>query len=57
MLDGVTLSGSDVRQIVAKFLGIPVSAVIPLRYSFVVNGMTAEEIKAKMEKHSDDNTR
>lgn len=50
MLDGVTLNGSDVRTIIAKFLGIPISAVIPMKFSYVINGLSAEEVKAKLEK-------
>lgn len=48
MIDGVTLNGSDVRLIIAKFLGIPVEAVLPMKYSFVVQGMSAEEIGARL---------
>lgn len=50
MIDGVTLNGSDVRQIIAKVLGVPVSAVIPMKFSYVINGLSAEEVKAKMDK-------
>ncbi len=50
MIDGVTLNGADVRLIVALFLGVPTEAVIPMKYSYIVNGMTVEEVKAKLEK-------
>lgn len=48
MIDGVTLNGSDIRAIIAKFLGIPVEAVIPMKYSYVVQGITADEIGEKL---------
>lgn len=48
MLDGVTLNGSEVRTIIAKFLGVPVSSVVPMRFNYVVNGLTSEEIKEKL---------
>ena len=49
MIDGVTLNGNDVRQIIAMFLGVPVEAIIPMKYSYIINGMTADEIRAKLE--------
>lgn len=48
MRETVTLNGSDVRQIIAKFLGIPLEAVIPMKYSFVISGISAEEIEKKL---------
>lgn len=46
----VQLENKDVKTIIAKFLGIPEEQVIPMRYSFSVEGMTVEEIQAKIEK-------
>ena len=44
----VTLDSKDVREIIARFLGIPMEQVIPLRYNFCIDGLTAEEITAKL---------
>jgi len=44
----VTLETKDVRAILAKFLGIREEQVIPQRYSFAIEGMTAEEIRKKI---------
>lgn len=44
----VTLEGKDVRAIIARFLGVPEEKVIPLRYNFSVEGMTAEEIERRI---------
>jgi lambda repressor-like predicted transcriptional regulator len=41
----VQLESKDVREIIAKFLGIPIEDVIPNRYSFSVANMRAEEIE------------
>lgn len=40
----VSLESKDVREIVAKFLGVKTEQVIPNRYSFSVTGMEAAEI-------------
>ncbi len=48
MRETVTLNGSDVRHIIAKFLGIPLEAVIPMKYSYVVSGISAKEIEKKL---------
>ena len=45
----VTLETKEVRTIIAKFLGIKEEQVVSLRYNFAVEGMTAEEIEAKIE--------
>ena len=50
MIDGVTLNSSDVRAIIALSRGVPIEAVVPMKYSFMINGMTADEIREKMEK-------
>jgi len=44
----VQLESKDVREIIAKFLGIRLEDVIPSRYSFSVANMTAEEIQKKI---------
>lgn len=44
----VQLESKDVREIIAKFLGIKVDDVIPNRYSFSVANMSAEEIEKKI---------
>ena len=44
----VTLEAKDVREIIAKFLGVKVEDVVPNRYSFGVANMTAEEIEKKI---------
>ena len=50
MVEGVTMNGSDVRQIIAMFLGLPLEAVQPLRYGFLIKGVAADEIREKMQK-------
>ena len=44
----VQLESKDVRTIIARFLGISEEQVIPMRYNFAIEGMTAEEIEQKM---------
>ena len=44
----VTLESKDVREIIAKFLGIKIEDVIPQRYSFSIANMSAEEIEKKI---------
>lgn len=44
----ITLEGKEVKAIIAKFLGIKEEQVIPLRYNFAVEGMTAEEIEKRL---------
>ena len=44
----VTLESKDVREIIAKFLGVKIEDVIPNRYSFAVANMTAAEIERKI---------
>ena len=44
----VQLESKDVREIIAKFIGVKLEDVIPNRYSFSVVGMTAEEIEKKI---------
>lgn len=44
----VQLDSKDVREIIAKFLGVSVEDVIPNRYSFSVANMDAEEIARKI---------
>ena len=46
----IQLEGKDVRAIIAKFLGIPEEQVIPMRYNYAIEGLSAEEI----EKHLKD---
>lgn len=47
----VQLESKDIRAIIAKFLEIPEERVIPLRYNFSVEGMTAEEIEQKIHRN------
>lgn len=44
----VQLASKDVRQIIAKFLGVSIEDIIPNRYNFSVAGMTAEEIERRI---------
>lgn len=44
----VTLETKDVREIIAKFLGVKIEDVIPNRYSFGVANMSAEEIEQRI---------
>ena len=44
----VNLENKDVREIIAKFLGIKVDQVIPQRYTFGIEGMSAEEITQRI---------
>lgn len=48
MKQQVTLEGKEVRAILAMFFGVPEDRVIPLRYNFAIEGMTAEEIEEKI---------
>ena len=48
MKQQITLDSKEVREIIAKFLGIPEEQVVPLRYNFAIEGMSAEEIERKM---------
>ena len=45
----IALDSKDVRLIVAKFLNIPIEKVIPQRYGYAVEGITADEIKEKLD--------
>lgn len=44
----VQLESKDVRQIIAKFLDIPIEDVIPQRYGFAIAGKSAEEIQIRI---------
>lgn len=44
MKSTVSLESKDVREIIAKFLGVKTENVIPSRYSYSVTGMEAGEI-------------
>ncbi len=48
MKQQITLDSKEVRKIIAKFLGITEEQVVPLRYNFAIEGMSAEEIERKM---------
>lgn len=48
MKQQITLESKEVRTIIAKFLGIPEEQVVPLRYNFAIEGMSAEEIEQKL---------
>jgi len=44
----ITLDSKEVRTIIAKFLGVKEEQVIPMRYNFAIEGMTAEQIAEKL---------
>ena len=44
----VQLESKDVREIIARFLGVPLENVIPQRYNFAIADMSAEEIAKKI---------
>lgn len=44
----VNLENKDVREIIAKFLGVKLEQVIPNRYTFGVTGLSAAEIERKI---------
>lgn len=44
----VNLENKDVREIIARFLGVKVEQVIPQRYTFGIEGMSAEEITKRI---------
>lgn len=44
----VTLENKDVREIIARFLGVKLEDVIPNRYSFGVTNMPADEIERRI---------
>lgn len=46
----VQLESKDVREIIAKFLGIPIEDVIPNRYSFSIANKSAKEIEEVLKK-------
>ena len=48
MKQQITLDSKEVRKIIAKFLGITEEQVVPLRYNFAIEGMSAEEIEQKL---------
>ena len=47
-IQAVQLDSKDTREIIARFLGIPIERVIPNRYNFSIEGMSAEEIERKI---------
>jgi len=51
----VNLETKDVRIIIAKFFGIPVESVIPNRYSFSIEGLSAEAIAERIGIADDNN--
>ena len=50
MKTSVTLESNELRAIVAMTLGITEKQVIQQRYSIAIEGLTAEEISARMAK-------
>ena len=44
----VNLESKDVREIIAQFLGVNTDQVIPQRYTFGIEGMSAEEISRRV---------
>lgn len=48
MKQQVTLESKELREIVAKALGIPVPNVVQLRYSIAIEGYSAEEVERKI---------
>lgn len=47
----VSLESKDVRTIISLFLGIPEEKVIPMRYNFAIEGMSAEEIEKRLKRN------
>lgn len=47
----VQLESKDIRAIVAKFLCISEDQVIPMRYNFAIEGLSAEEIEKRINTH------
>lgn len=50
MKTAVTLSGKEVREIIARFLAIPIEQVGQLKYSFFVSGLSETEVAARLSK-------
>lgn len=48
MKSTITLDSKDVRIILAKFFEVPLEKIIPNRYNFSIEGMTAEEVEKKI---------
>lgn len=48
MKQQVTLESKEVRLIIAKFLNIPEEKVIPMRYSFAIEGLSPDEIEKRI---------
>ena len=48
MKQQVTLENKEVREIIARYMKIPVEQVIPMRYSFAIEGLTAAEIEKRI---------
>ena len=44
----VSLESRDVREIIARFLGVKVEDVIPNRYSFSIENMPEKEIQRRI---------
>lgn len=44
----VQLESRDVREIIARFLGVTAEDVIPNRYSYAVANLSAEEIERRI---------
>lgn len=44
----VQLESKDIREIIARFLNIPLEDVIPNRYNFGIANMSAEKIEEKI---------
>lgn len=45
----VLLENKDVRVMIASFLGLKVEDIIPNRYNFSVQNMSAEEIEGRIQ--------
>ena len=48
MKQQITLESSELKEIVAKALGIPEKNVVQLRYSIAIEGIPAEEVEQKI---------
>lgn len=48
MTPTIQLDSKDVRKALALFFGVPVSDIIPNRYSFGIANKSVEEIQAKL---------
>lgn len=44
----ITLESKEIRMILARFFGVPETQIIPLRYSYAIEGMSADEVARRI---------